>query len=174
MAMATVSSSSLHLSLRSTTLPGAQIHRQRALPQCRISSSVRRVVSKRNLLVRAADNDQSSESENRRLEELEARLGVGRKSRREAGGGVAEAPPAPKPRVPAKAWDDMSLPEKAWELYIGEKGALFWLNKLAYASIFLIIGGWIVFRFIGPALGWYELDSGLLPPSQVLSGTAGR
>jgi hypothetical protein len=31
-----------------------------------------------------------------------------------------------------------------------------------------------VFRFIGPALGWYELDSGLLPPSQVLAGSGGR
>jgi hypothetical protein len=71
-------------------------------------------------------------------------------------------------------WDEMSLPEKTWSLYIGEKGVLFWLNKLAYASIFLVIGGWIVFRFIGPALGWYELDSGLLPPSQLLAGSGGR
>lgn len=125
-------------------------------------------------MVRAADNDQgNNEADSRRLEQLEARLGVGRKSRRE-GGGAVEATPPPRPKAPAKAWDDMSFAEKAWELYVGEKGALFWLNKLAYASIYLIIGGWIVFRFIGPALGWYELDSPLLPPSQVLSGTAGR
>jgi hypothetical protein len=123
-------------------------------------------------LVRAGEGDQSDEADSRRVEELEARLGVGRKGRREGGGAVAA--PRPKPKAPAKPWDDMSLPEKAWELYIGDKGALFWLNKLAYAAIFLIIGGWIVFRFIGPALGWYELDSPLLPPTQVLSGTAGR
>jgi len=127
------------------------------------------------LVVRATENDQSDEADSRRLEELEARLGLKRKSRREGGGVYVEPPPpAPRPKMPAKAWDDMSFSEKAWELYIGEKGALFWLNKLAYASIFIIIGGWIVFRFIGPALGWYELDSGLLPPSQVLAGTAGR
>lgn len=140
-----------------------------------------RLVSRRNshtqrgrtLLVRAADNDGSSEADARRLEELEARLGVNRKSRRE-GGGVQSPPPAPKPAAPAKAWDDMSLAEKAWQLYIGEEGALFWLNKAAYASIFIIIGGWIVFRFVGPALGWYELSSPLLPPEQVIAGTAGR
>lgn len=124
----------------------------------------------------AGDNEQGTEMEpsaDQRLEDLEARLGVGRKSRRE-GGGAIEAPLPLKPKAKPKKWDDMSLQEQAWELYIGEKGALFWLNKLAYASIYLIIGGWIVFRFIGPALGWYELDSPLLPPSQVLSGSAGR
>lgn len=124
----------------------------------------------------AGDNEQGTEMEpsaDQRLEDLEARLGVGRKSRRE-GGGAIEAPPPLKPKAKPKKWDDMSLQEQAWELYIGEKGALFWLNKLAYASIYLIIGGWIVFRFIGPALGWYELDSPLLPPSQVLAGSAGR
>ena len=125
-------------------------------------------------MVRAADDNQSNDAESRRLDELEARLGVGRKSRRERGGGPVEAPPAPRSQAPTKPWDDMSLPEKAWELYIGEKGFLFWLNKLAYASIFLIIGGWIVFRFVGPSLGLYELDSPLLPPTEVLSGTAGR
>jgi len=136
-----------------------------------------RLGSKRNLkllVVRAAENDQSDGADSRRLEELEARLGLKRKSRRDGEGVTVAPPPAPKPKMPAKAWDEMSYPEKVWELYIGEKGALFWLNKLAYASIFLIIGGWIVFRFIGPAFGWYELDSGLLPPSQVLAGTAGR
>ncbi|KAJ9146975.1 hypothetical protein P3X46_029187 [Hevea brasiliensis] len=45
-----------------------------------------------------------------------------------------------------KKWEDMSLSEKALEIYIGEKGMLFWLNKFAYASIFIVIGGWILFR----------------------------
>ncbi|KAH7566282.1 hypothetical protein ACOSP7_022701 [Xanthoceras sorbifolium] len=70
-----------------------------------------------------------------------------------------------------KKWEDMSLTEKAIELYMGEKGMLFWLNKFAYASIFIIIGAWILFRFVGPALNLYQLDSGPLPPSSIFKGS---
>lgn len=56
------------------------------------------------------------------------------------------------------------------ELYVGEKGALFWLNKFAYASIYIMIGAWIVFRFVGPALNIYQLDAPVLTPSDVLKG----
>ncbi|CAK8562140.1 unnamed protein product [Lathyrus sativus] len=69
-----------------------------------------------------------------------------------------------------KKWEEMSLREKAMELYVGEKGALFWLNKFAYASIYIMIGAWIVFRFVGPALNLYQLDSPVLSPSDVLKG----
>lgn len=31
----------------------------------------------------------------------------------------------------------------------------------AYTLCFVLIGGWIVFRFVGPALGLYTLKSGL-------------
>ncbi|WCJ32615.1 hypothetical protein M5689_014027 [Euphorbia peplus] len=68
---------------------------------------------------------------------------------------------------PPKKWEDMDLTEKALELYVGEKGALFWLNKFAYASIFIMIGGWIAFRFVGPALNLYQLDTPPLPPSAI-------
>ncbi|XP_038882419.1 uncharacterized protein LOC120073688 [Benincasa hispida] len=34
----------------------------------------------------------------------------------------------------------MSVAKKAMELYMGEKGLLFRLNKFAYASIFIMIG----------------------------------
>ncbi|TXG59782.1 hypothetical protein EZV62_014355 [Acer yangbiense] len=70
-----------------------------------------------------------------------------------------------------KKWEDMSLTEKAIELYVGEKGALFWLNKFAYASIFIMIGAWIMFRFVGPALNLYQLDSAPLPPSSIIKGS---
>jgi p-aminobenzoyl-glutamate transporter AbgT len=39
------------------------------------------------------------------------------------------------------------------ELYMGRRGVLFWLNKAAYASVFILIGGWVIFRFVGPNLG---------------------
>lgn len=77
----------------------------------------------------------------------------------------AKAKPAPKD------WDSMTLSEKAMELYVGEKGALFWLNKFAYASIFIMIGGWLAFRFVGPALNLYQLDTPPLSPSSIIKGS---
>ncbi|KAG8366702.1 hypothetical protein BUALT_Bualt17G0106900 [Buddleja alternifolia] len=75
-----------------------------------------------------------------------------------------------KKASPPKDWDSMTLTEKAIELYVGEKGALFWLNKFAYASIFIVIGGWIVFRFVGPALNLYQLDTPPLAPDAMFKG----
>ncbi|XP_062229838.1 uncharacterized protein LOC133927396 [Phragmites australis] len=69
-----------------------------------------------------------------------------------------------------KEWEEMSLADKAVELYVGEKGLLFWLNKFAYASIFIMVGAWVLFRFIGPSLGLYQLDAPPLQPSAVLGG----
>ncbi|CAI0417902.1 unnamed protein product [Linum tenue] len=90
------------------------------------------------------------------------------RQRGEDGGGAKGA--AARPPAPKKKWEEMSMGEKALELYVGEKGALFWLNKFAYASIFIVIGGWIVFRFVGPALNLYQLDAPPLPPSAVFKG----
>ncbi|XP_078446237.1 uncharacterized protein LOC144715199 [Wolffia australiana] len=84
--------------------------------------------------------------------------------KRKEDGGAAAAPPRP---APAKSWEEMTLGEKAVELYVGEKGALYWLNKFAYASIFILIGGWIVFRFVGPSLGLYQLDGAPLSPTSM-------
>ncbi|XP_051199339.1 uncharacterized protein [Lolium perenne] len=82
----------------------------------------------------------------------------------------AAAPRREKQRK-KKGWDEMSLPEKAVELYVGEKGALFWLNKFAYASIFIMAGAWILFRFVGPLTGLYQLDAPPLAPTDVLRGS---
>ncbi|KAJ4837646.1 hypothetical protein Tsubulata_032329 [Turnera subulata] len=92
-----------------------------------------------------------------------------RNKKRREDGGVATARAAKVPDPPKK-WEDMSLSEKAIELYMGEKGMLFWLNKFAYASIFIVIGGWILFRFVGPALNLYQLDTPPLSPTSVLKG----
>ncbi|KAM7250837.1 hypothetical protein ACFE04_022720 [Oxalis oulophora] len=73
------------------------------------------------------------------------------------------------PAIPKK-WEDMTLSEKALEIYVGEKGMLFWLNKFAYASIYIVIGGWILFRFVGPALNFYQLDTPPLSPTAILKG----
>lgn len=87
-----------------------------------------------------------------------------RRSRNQARQQSARKPP------PKKDWESMTLGEKAVELYVGEKGLLFWLNKFAYASIFIIAGGWILFRFVGPSLGLYQLDSAPLAPSAIFKG----
>ncbi|MQL90356.1 hypothetical protein Taro_022944 [Colocasia esculenta] len=81
-----------------------------------------------------------------------------------------QKPAAPPPPPPPKTWEEMTLGEKAVELYVGEKGMLFWLNKFAYASIFIVIGGWILFRFVGPYLGLYELDTAPLAPTSMFKG----
>eukprot|EP01024_Parvocaulis_polyphysoides_P058607 TRINITY_DN630_c0_g1_i1.p3 TRINITY_DN630_c0_g1~~TRINITY_DN630_c0_g1_i1.p3 ORF type:complete len:177 (-),score=29.79 TRINITY_DN630_c0_g1_i1:462-992(-) len=59
-----------------------------------------------------------------------------------------------------EGWEDMNLGQKAYELYIGERGLLFWMTKIAYYLLFVLVGGWILFRFVGPALNLYELQSG--------------
>ena len=50
------------------------------------------------------------------------------------------------------------------ELYTGNRGLLFWMGKVTYALIFVLIGGWIVFRFVLPGLGILELQNGLDSP----------
>ncbi|KAI3989059.1 hypothetical protein MKX01_033095 [Papaver californicum] len=77
-------------------------------------------------------------------------------------------PSGERPKPPPKEWEAMTYQEKAIELYMGEKGLLYWLNKFAYASIYIIIGAWILFRFVGPALGFYQLDAPTLTPSDIL------
>uniref|UniRef100_A0A7N0UGM1 Uncharacterized protein n=1 Tax=Kalanchoe fedtschenkoi TaxID=63787 RepID=A0A7N0UGM1_KALFE len=84
------------------------------------------------------------------------------------GGGRAVEEEKKKP----KTWEEMSINEKAVELYVGEKGLLFWLNKFAYASIFIMIGVWILFRFAGPALNLYQLDTPPLAPTSVFKGSS--
>lgn len=95
---------------------------------------------------------------------------VSRKRRKRQEDAVINKMPSKQASAP-KDWESMNLTEKATELYIGEKGLLFWLNKLAYASIFIVIGGWILFRFVGPALNLYQLDAPPLSPTSILKGS---
>ncbi|KAL8035001.1 hypothetical protein ABFX02_12G068400 [Erythranthe guttata] len=95
---------------------------------------------------------------------VEIRFKRGSRRRKQEGDGDTNRIGSKKAPVP-KDWESMTLNEKLLELYVGEKGALFWLNKFAYASIFIVIGGWIVFRFVGPALNLYQLDTPPLAPT---------
>ena len=60
-------------------------------------------------------------------------------------------------------WDNLTASEKIYELYVGDKGLLYWVNRTAFASIFAIGVTWILFRFVGPLLGLYELKSNFSP-----------
>ena len=114
------------------------------------------------------------------VEAMEARLGLGRKAR-SAGGGLG-SPSESARRASGETirndkaqwkegqllpdgWDKMDPGERVMEVLYGERGFLFWLNWLAYRSIFVLVGAWIVFRFIGPALNLYSLKDALLDPN---------
>ncbi|EFJ49920.1 hypothetical protein VOLCADRAFT_74041 [Volvox carteri f. nagariensis] len=63
-----------------------------------------------------------------------------------------------------EGWESMGVGQKLTELYLGRRGVLFWANKAAYASVFILLGGWILFRFVGPAVGLYKLAGDFAPP----------
>ena len=76
-----------------------------------------------------------------------------------------------KPRWPEgqlfpDGWEEMGPFAKAWQIYAGERGALFWANKLAYTAVFVIVGGWILFRVVFPALGLYQLTNDISTPTK--------
>ena len=64
-------------------------------------------------------------------------------------------------RVTSGLLSNLALHAQVAELYTGKRGLLFWMGKLTYALIFIVIGGWIVFRFVLPGLGVLELQNGL-------------
>uniref|UniRef100_A0A0E0LFN9 Uncharacterized protein n=1 Tax=Oryza punctata TaxID=4537 RepID=A0A0E0LFN9_ORYPU len=113
----------------------------------------------------------------RRVQEVTppAPLGITMKSKssssRPAASSSASAAARREKQTRRKEWEEMSLAEKAGELYVGEKGLLFWLNKFAYASIFIMVGAWILFRFVGPSIGLYQLDAPPLAPTDVFAGS---
>ena len=48
---------------------------------------------------------------------------------------------------------------------MGQRGFLFWANKLALWSVGGLAVCWILFRFVGPALGLYRLANDLSTPN---------
>ncbi|KAG2496029.1 hypothetical protein HYH03_005951 [Edaphochlamys debaryana] len=56
-----------------------------------------------------------------------------------------------------EGWDQMDLGKRLTELYLGRRGIIFWTNRVAFGAVFVILGSWVIFRFVGPALGLYKL-----------------
>ncbi len=61
-------------------------------------------------------------------------------------------------------WEQMGIFEKGWQLWAGERGFLFWSNKLALQACIFLGVAWVLFRFVGPALGLYTLTNDLMSP----------
>lgn len=55
--------------------------------------------------------------------------------------------------------------QKATELYMGKRGFLYWANQAALWSVGGLVVGWAIFRFVGPALGLYQLQNDLSTPN---------
>ncbi|KAM0055134.1 hypothetical protein Hdeb2414_s0006g00202541 [Helianthus debilis subsp. tardiflorus] len=128
--------------------------------------------SSNNTTTNTASDDTSSATSSPQPVQIKFKRGARRKTRRKQESGSNDnAMMMMKKEVVKKDWEEMTVTEKALELYVGEKGLLFWINKFAYASIYIIIGAWILFRFVGPALNLYQLDAPPLSPTDVLKGS---
>ncbi|XP_004509355.1 uncharacterized protein [Cicer arietinum] len=165
------------LTRRSFSLPSIR-HNHFLPPQPHSSLTFHSIITCSSSSSNTDTNNDETDSVQAPTDEQPVELRIRRRSRRQArrqreNGAVSNGmQQASKVKAAPKKWEEMSLTEKAIELYVGEKGALFWLNKFAYASIFIMIGAWILFRFVGPALDIYQLDSPLLSPGDVLKGSS--
>jgi hypothetical protein len=114
----------------------------------------------------------ADEAAERRIAALEASKRAGSKARRQIpirgvtpsqqeedpstiGRGYAEWK---KGELFPEGWEEMDLPTKVMELYMGKRGVLYWATQSAWYSVWILLGAWILFRFIGPALGLYQLS----------------
>jgi hypothetical protein len=128
-------------------------------------------------IINKAKEDLKNQEES--VADLEARLGVGKKGR-EMRAQAAASQPQDQEQAEAAAreerrnrdkvkweegnlfpegWEEMNTGDKIIQGMWGERGFLFWLNWLSYRFIFVMIGGWILFRFVGPALNIYQLTN---------------
>lgn len=62
-----------------------------------------------------------------------------------------------------EGWEEMSLGQKAYELYAGKRGILFWSTEIAWKGAIVLGVAWVLFR-IGGAVGLYQLQGDLTMP----------
>lgn len=121
--------------------------------------------------VRAAKSDEEERKQEARLEAFES---AARRSKRadapaSASGRDAGEQQAPDTRWPEgqllpDGWEGMDGAQKVTQLYMGERGFLFWATRLAWWSVIGLAGAWVVFRFVLPGLGLYDLQGGVPQP----------
>jgi hypothetical protein len=69
------------------------------------------------------------------------------------------------PALLPAGWEKMDTVEKVTELYLGERGILYWATQAAWYSIWILVAAWVLFRFVGPSLGIYNLSTDISPPA---------
>lgn len=107
-----------------------------------------------------------------RLEAFESSLKA-KKGAKPLEGGAARRPPAnpnglaewKEGELFPEGWDEMSPVKKATELYVGQRGFLFWSTKLSLAGIGVLAGAWVLFRFVGPLVAGYKLANDINSPN---------
>lgn len=62
-----------------------------------------------------------------------------------------------------EGWEQMDAVEKVTELYLGQRGMLFWATELAWKGAIVLGVAWVLFR-IGGAVGLYQLQGDLMMP----------
>lgn len=56
------------------------------------------------------------------------------------------------------AWEETPALERAWTVWTGEKGWMYWMNQASLYGAGALAFVWVLFRFIGPAIGLYTLN----------------
>ncbi len=119
----------------------------------------------------AAPAAAAAADEEARLEALEggmrAKKGVKAAAEQAAATRRRGAPPPevwPEGQLLPSDWERLNPAEKAAAVWTGERGFLFWANKAAYYSLGGLVVAWILFRFVGPALGLYRLADDFAAP----------
>jgi len=133
-------------------------------------------VSAKSFRIRAQDEKSSEEleEEEKRVEAFESRLRATKKAggKEEGRSTMASSSSSSGQRAEWKkgqlfpeGWEDMSVAEKMVELYLGERGFLYWSSQLAVGGVVTLLVAWVFFRFIGPSLGLYQLANDISTPN---------
>lgn len=127
----------------------------------------------RLLSVRAQEGQQAPSAD----DEAEARLEALEAAAKRKGGAKTVQQPARKEQAESpgfaewkegqlfpEGWEEMDQVQKVTELWAGQRGALYWMTQSAWYSVLILGVMWVIFRFVGPALGLYKLASDFSPP----------
>ena len=102
----------------------------------------------------AADSDD--------IEAIEQRL-KGKRGKKEKEG-YFDSYPTKESKIPKgmwetdpASWDAMPVEQRAWKLWTGEPGMMYWMNQGSLYGAGTLAFVWVLFRLVFPALGLYQL-----------------
>lgn len=141
----------------------------RASSRCSVVTAAKRSKGNNSVQAPRAASTEEEDDEEARLEAYESLVKSGKKPTRKEYEGMQAARQAESEAADAKVvwkaselfpegWEKMTTLEKAGQLYMGERGFLFWSAKIATGSVVALGATWIIFRFVLPGLGVYEIN----------------